>query len=429
MIQVYSPHNSNRLEYTCNVLFRHVLLCNYEIVSDKNLLNYNYPIVNYSLELIPNSIQIVPSGILFEEDIVAQEIEVNDGFYFYKTSDNSTFKYDLLASTFYLISRYEEYLPSERDEHNRFKAKNSIAFKNGFLDKAVVNRWALDIKKSICILYPKFVFPTQSYKYISSHDIDLAYAYKYKSIKRLLGGGVKSLIKEDFEDLKYRIKYVFGLTKDPFDTYNQMFEIIKKNKVESIFFIQVGKNGAFDKNHSINSNGFVKLINRIANFSDIGIHPSYASNLNIEVLKNEVENLALIYRNKITKSRQHYLKLEFPNTYKDLISVGITDDYTMGYASELGFRAGICTTYPFFDLIEGTETSLMIHPFQVMDGTLNQYLKLSPNTAFSRVIDLHEEVKKVKGTFITLFHNDSLSNMRHWKGWKNIFEEVVNKVN
>ena len=131
---------------------------------------------------------------------------------------------------------------------------------------------------------------------------------------------------------------------------------------------------------------------------------------------------------KITKSRQHFLKLDLPKTYKDLISVGVTDDYTMGFASRLGFRAGICTPYPFFDLIANIETSLMIHPFQVMDGTLNQYLKLSPSTAFSRVIDLYEEVKEVKGTFITLFHNDALSNMRHWKGWEDVFKEVVSKV-
>ena len=198
MIQVYSPYNSNRFKYTCNVLFRHILLCDYEIVSDKNKLNNRRPIVNYSSEIIINSIQIVPTDLLFNDDIKERKIEVKDSFHFFKTSENSTLEYDLFASTFFMVSRYEEYLPSERDDHDRFKAENSLAFKNSFLNKAVVNRWALEIKTSIITLYPKYIFPTQSYKYISTHDIDLAYAYKYKSITRLIGGGVKSLLKKDF---------------------------------------------------------------------------------------------------------------------------------------------------------------------------------------------------------------------------------------
>lgn len=97
----------------------------------------------------------------------------------------------------------------------------------------------------------------------------------------------------------------------------------------------------------------------------------------------------------------------------------------MGYASLPGFRAGTCTPFPFYDLTSEKETSLRIFPFQVMDGTLNQYMKLSPDEALEECKKLIDEVKKVNGTFISLWHNESLSEMREWKQWRNVYYKLL----
>jgi hypothetical protein len=386
------------------------------------------PIVNYSNVDIDNSVKITPHKILFEKDIVEQEITIEQDFNFFKTSELSTIKYDILATSFYMISRYEEYLPSTLDKHDRFKAENSLAFNNNFLDKAVVNRWAILLREKILNFFPEYEFINNEFSYISTFDIDIAFAYKNKGVKRFLGGGIKSLIKGDLEDFSKRINYMFGIEKDPFDVYEYLLDVIKKNNLETKFFFQVGEVGEFDKNIPLKSKKYQDLIRRIDVIADVGIHPSYISNYSQRILDKEIENLSNVLGRVVDISRQHYLKLFMPNTYRNILGKGIKEDYTMGYASQIGFRAGISTPYPFFDLIEDEKKILMIFPFQVMDVTLNQYLCLNSEEALKEIKDIIAEVKGVEGTFITLFHNETLSEMRYWKGWRSVFESMISIV-
>jgi hypothetical protein len=127
----------------------------------------------------------------------------------------------------------------------------------------------------------------------------------------------------------------------------------------------------------------------------------------------------------ITKSRQHFLKLDLPTTYRNLINLDIRDDYTMGYALLPGFRASICDPFPFYDLDLESETKLIIHPFTVMDGTLRDYMNLGIEEAISSIHKLIDEVKAVEGTFISLWHNESLSDQQRWKGWRNVYESMI----
>ena len=97
----------------------------------------------------------------------------------------------------------------------------------------------------------------------------------------------------------------------------------------------------------------------------------------------------------------------------------------MGYASEIGFRAGICSSFLFYDLDNEQSTSLRIHPFVVMDATLRFYMKIQPAEVFSYISPLVREVKAVNGTFISIWHNETISNKKPWEGWQDVYEEVV----
>ena len=145
------------------------------------------------------------------------------------------------------------------------------------------------------------------------------------------------------------------------------------------------------------------------------------------MFETEKERLEKIVGKRITKSRQHFLKLRFPTTYQTALKAGITDDYTMGFASHAGFRAGTCTSFPFFDLEHNCQTNLLIHPFQIMDVTLKNYLNLQPDQAWQLIDRLLDEVKKVNGTFISLFHNESLHDFNEWQGWRKVFEQTLQK--
>ena len=163
----------------------------------------------------------------------------------------------------------------------------------------------------------------------------------------------------------------------------------------------------------------------LGDYAQIGIHPSYGSNKSTLQLKKEVERLSKVLHRDITQSRQHFLKLTLPETYRNLIDLDITDDYTMGFASQVGFRASICTAFNFYDLDTEMETKLKIHPFAIMEGTLKYSMKVSPEEAMNKIKPLIDEVKKVDGVFMSLWHNDTLNDRKIWIGWRSVFEKMV----
>jgi hypothetical protein len=133
--------------------------------------------------------------------------------------------------------------------------------------------------------------------------------------------------------------------------------------------------------------------------------------------------LETITQKNVTNSRQHFLRLNFPTTYRALIQAGITDDFTMGYADAVGFRAGVAVPFQWFDLLENKITTLTIHPFMAMDATLKQYLNLNPAKAAQIVIDLAKATQKYGGQMITLWHNSSFTE--EWKGWKEAYISIL----
>ncbi|MFT6717534.1 MAG: hypothetical protein ACJA0Q_002191, partial [Saprospiraceae bacterium] len=167
------------------------------------------------------------------------------------------------------------------------------------------------------------------------------------------------------------------------------------------------------------------LIRHLADYAEVGLHPSYGARTSFSQLEKEIFRLSPILKKEITQSRQHFLQLQFPKTYRNLIDLDVLNDYTMGYASHYGFRSGICTPYFFYDLDLEIETNLTIHSFAVMDSTLQYYMGVKPADALEHYKKLVDEVKKVNGTFISTWHNDSLSDEGIWKGWKDVFEKLI----
>ncbi len=117
-----------------------------------------------------------------------------------------------------------------------------------------------------------------------------------------------------------------------------------------------------DRNVAFFSRQFFMLIKKLGDYAHIGIHPSYASHDEDGALDNELRRLSGILKDDIRYSRQHYLRLQLPKTYQELLKHNIAYDFTMGYASQPGFRAGISQPYPFYDLSEEKETPLTIVP-------------------------------------------------------------------
>ncbi len=429
MILVYTPRINNRIRYIFNLIFKDVLGVDVTITDNVNEFKlYDGVKINYSSNAFGDEIFFLSKLFLLETGIKDQDITVFDWDgtkAFFPTSRTSTFPFDPFAASFYLVSRYEEYLPTIHDKHNRFEALESLAFQNNFLHLPLVNIWAEKIKLKLQVKYHDYHFPTKKFKHIPTIDIDNAFAFREKGFIRTIGASLRSLINLDFKELLERTKAVLGFQTDPYDTYQFQLDIHKKYGLHPIYFFLFAEYGLNDKNVPTRSQLFRHLIKSIADDADVGIHPSYNSNFKIEKLEKELHGLSKVLNREITKSRQHFLKLTFPETYRNLINLDITDDYTMGYASEVGFRASICNSFNFYDLDLEIETKLRIHPFQVMDATLNFYLQLTPEESIERIYKIVDEVKQVNGEFISLWHNETLADYKFWKDWKKVYELML----
>ncbi len=429
MIYIYTHSVTQRLQYTLDVLFKTILQTEYTIV-DKSTFEQieGQPKINYSFETLKADFSIHPHTLLFEESIEEQDIAVTHRKgvpFFFMTGELDVFPFDIFASSFYMLSRYEEYLPFQADVHGRFSAKQSLAYKAGFLQLPVVHLWAKVLQQQIQNTYPDYNFPQRAFKQYSSIDVDIAYAYKGKPFVRAAGAGIKSLLRLDIFDLWSRFRTLFG-ANDPYDTYDYLQKLHQKAGVESLYFFQVGAYGKYDKNLPLNKR-MTSLIRRIKTCAGIGLHPSYASNASFEILQAEKQKLESVLEEPVIRSRQHYLKLQFPLTYERLIRAGISEDYTMGFADYTGFRAGMALPFPFFNVEKNAIRPLQIVPFQIMDGTLKDYMQLRPETAADMVQHIKKRIAEVHGEMWTVLHNSSVTNRREMKGWLPVFESIFKK--
>ncbi len=428
-IFIYTHKITPRVKYIFNLIFKDCLGLEFKLTTNiHEYQSFNGYKFSYTLQEIAGDFHISAHSLLFESGIKEQTIQIynHESYlkYFFKTYHNDL-PFDMFAASFYLISRYEEYLPFLPDAFNRFEAENSLAYQYDFLKIPLVNLWIAEFEK---ILLKKFIglkISHESYNFISTIDIDTAYKYKYKGVMRTIGGYIKSILKFDKLDIVQRTSVILNKEKDPFDSYHYQLEIQKKYNIEVIYFFLLGDYGMNDKNHPSNNYGFQKLIKHLADYASIGIHPSFGSNGNMNQVKIEINRLAKITHRDIFNSRQHFAMLKFPDTYISLLESGITHDYSMGYANFNGFRASFCKPFYWYDLDDELETGLKIHPFCLSETSLRFKDGATPLEIEKFANPIINEVKKYNGELVTIFHNDTMGTTDYWAGWKNSYEKII----
>ncbi len=427
-ILIYSPELTPRLSYIVDFLFTQLLSTDYEFITNVTLFsNSPLPKINYSSASIgEHEIHIPPVALLFEKGIRIQEINLlNKGNLTCFFENNSFLGFDIFAASFYLLSRYEEYLPFKPDQHGRFPASESLAYNGDFLQIPIIHHWAALLKKRLNQLFPSLYFPSAHFTFHPTFDVDLAWAYLHKGLFRTTAHLVKDLLTLDFKQLRRRLKVLTYQESDPFFVFDELKIIHQKYQISPIFFFLLGDYGKFDKNIPYYNHYLQNLIKTINIDYKTGIHPSYASNEQPQQLKKEIKRLNIIIKKDILLSRQHFLKLSLPTTYQQLINNHIQHDYSMGYAEQTGFRASVAQPFLWYNLKMETTTNLWIHPFQVMDVTLKDYLKLTPEEGLERTKKIIDNTVEVNGNFTLLWHNSSFSALDNWQEWKWVYEEIL----
>jgi hypothetical protein len=431
MLLVYTHKITPRLKY----VFKHVCtrILGIEVsftTKIEEFIAHDALKISYTKQQLGNEFFIKSHDILFEQGLNDIDINVQNWgrtkcFFF--NGEKSAIPFDVFAASFYLLSRYEEYLPHVKDNYGRFLATESVAFKHGFLHQPVVDVWAYKFKEALQTQFIEYQFVQKKYSVKPIIDVPSAYHFKFKGIMRSFGGSVKDIFQFKFKTLYNRFMVIFGLKHDPYDTFKYILNRQKQSKFKFLFFFLIGDYSTYDKGINPNKKKFVSLIKHVADYCEVGLKTSFFSIDDFSILKKEKLKMEEIINTTLKASRQSFSKLNLPESYRNLIELEILEDYTMGYVNEVGFRAGSCTPFLFYDLDYEIQTPLKIYSYHIMDYVLlkNQSL-LDKKKVLNEIIS---EVKQVNGEFVPVFHNYTFSEIERWKGFKELFNIILESSN
>ena len=428
LILIYTHTLTARLSYTVELIFGTVLGLPYELTDDRWAYeSSDLPKLAYTHEKPDTGIFLEAGSLLFETRL-REDGPVRSGWYkglplVFAVGESSVLPYDLFSTVFYVASCYEEYLPFEGDRHGRFTAEQSVLNRWKVLDRPFLHELILDFAGILKSHVPELEFRKRAFSFLSTIDIDNAFAYAHKGFVRNAGGLLKDLLSLNFRKAAERLAANANDAKDPYNTFDLINSLSAQTQTALQYFVLIGDYAPYDKNPKHTNAGFRRLLRRLAESHAIGLHPSYQAYDDPERIGMEKQRLEAITGKPVTSARCHFLRVKFPETYRHFIKAGITDDYTMIYASQCGFRTGMCVPYKWFDLEKNEATSLTLHPSAVMEGTLRDYNKLSPEKAQELCLELMRQVKKHGGEFVSIFHNDSF--VPEQKEWIAVYNTIL----
>lgn len=348
---------------------------------------------------------------------------------------------DLIASTFFLITRYEELVRGkERDVHGRFPGKESLPYRAGFIDRPLVEEYGKLLRsqlRDVCcdIAEP----PVQIKKIYLTHDLDqIAH---FRNIRGMIGGFLRG-IKRPKEGQKALKSFFGGLRYDPWYTFpflyklnNELIREIGNDRCEAIIFIRAG--GGKRKEDKPFSNLLHPDYKNLIRYSKrkgilIALHSSYDAGLNPKLIIDEKKKLEHHTQIVTHYNRNHYLDSREPEDMQALIDAGITDDFTLGYADMAGFRLGTCRPVQWINLKTMKVTSLVLHSLAIMDGTLSdkRYMYMNAHDAYLYCEQLIKCVESYNGELVLLWHNTSVEKTTqsyHRKLYKDLIKHLQSK--
>jgi hypothetical protein len=429
LLLIYTHRITPRLTYIFKHIFVRILQIPITFTTKvEEFVAHNGPKLTYTKSPLGKEFFIKNHSLLYEQGINDLSPKVSpweDTTCFFSAGERSSIPFDIFAASFYLITRYEEYQPHVADKHERFSAEQSLAFQTGFLEQPVVDIWAYKLLEQLQNKFESYDFPKREFQYISTINVNEAFSYKHKGIIRNVGGFFRDLFHFQFYSIYRRFVVILRIKKDPYNTYKTFIELQKKYSIKTIFFFLFSEYTTFDNNVSYTNKHHKLIIKSILDYLPFGQLFSYYTMKNNSKINKEKNRFEEIVNRPITRSRQHLNRFEMPKTYQYLIDMGITEEYSMGYYTHSGFRAGTCTPFYFYDLDYEIQTPLKVFPFAVNEQNLKDQ-KLSSKKAYLHIKKIENEVRKVNGTFISIFHNTSLNDMPLNFRWKKLYEKVLN---
>lgn len=328
---------------------------------------------------------------------------------------------DFFAGSFFMLTRWEEYVNKERDNHDRFPAYASNANNHNYLNRPVVNEYIEMLWNMFLHLGYKGERKKRSFEIILTHDIDILKSSN--TFRSLLGDIIKR------KSLSLALHNLFSFFYDPVNSFNFLMDVSERIGVKSRFFFMSVHPETITNNpknylKSLRFNSLIKEI--IKRGHVIGFHPGYFTYMDNEQWLKEKSILEDAIGFKVNEGRQHYLKLDITETLNIWDYNGMNIDYSLGYADKEGYRCGTGDSFYIFDFIRRKKLQLKETPLVLMDGSLTTYQSLDAEVGREIIEKYLNLGKKYRMKTVLLFHNSSFDR-KNWKGWKSMYENVLIK--
>ena len=425
MLLIYSLKTTQRITY----IFKHICFRILGIeVNFTNIIEdfiaYSGPKLSYGKKELGDELFIQSTELLMQDGFESIDITVKDWGdtkCFFAVGKNSSLPFDIFAASFYLLSRYEEYLPQVKDEKGRFLASESIAFKAGFLQDPVVDIWAYKFKDLLLQTFPDIKYSTRKPCFHTIINASQPLLYKNKGLLRTLIGFFNDLFNFNLKSIFDRSAVLFGFRKDPFNTFNWIINSVKNSKSSLTVFFLLGASKIFEESLNSQKESFKLLIKNVSDYQEIGLIFSDEALNSLVVLNEEKEKIEAITNRTLRRSMNNEYLVSLPHNYRNLIELEIATDYTMVYENVIGFRASTCSPFLFYDLDYEIVTPLKIHPISLTSKGLNK----TPTSKKTETIQkMMESVNKVNGVFSMIFDNYNFMNSKKNTVLKTIFSEI-----
>lgn len=446
MINIKIPSdNLPERQYVLDIIFCEFLGLQIDVSSDENYKNWEILLDNgaklvfedafftkfkddlsyLDIKNIPQEVNFARNEFMLESDIAV--IFGNDRLEI--TNSQITCGLDIFASSFFMLTRWEEYVNKTRDKHDRFPATASLAYKFQFLDRPVVNEYLQMLKNMLLELDRNLVFKERKYRLFLTHDVDELYFWK--GLRHLFRICVADIIKRKnillfLENIAEYYLIHRNVMLDPFDKFEWLMDKSESAGVQSRFYFMSGGNHkSYDNRYDILEKKAINLINKIKSRNHIiGFHPSYNSYQNLEMFLQEKALLESVSNQTIMEGRQHYLRFSVPTTWQIWEDANMEIDSTCDYADREGFRCGTGDEFSVFNILTRKKLKLKERPLVYMDDNaplghaLNNTDKL-----IDIVLNLQKKTEKYGSTFTILFHQNVFE--RNILNYKEAYEKII----
>jgi hypothetical protein len=334
----------------------------------------------------------------------------------FATGRGEKFAADVFGTTFWYLTRLEEILAGERDAHGRFPAAASRDSNQTPCVDELIDRFG----RRLLELWPSLLLRTHKFELAPTHDVDRPFKHLYQSPSALLRGMARDAFRRGNLGAAVRSPALRGrvrrglLQRDPFNTFDWLMDESESAGLRSTFYFLCSAGaGGVDGDYRLQDPAIRALLRRIHERNHaIGLHGSYASAYDSEILGREIQTLRAtcesegIHLERI-RARQHVLRYDPRTTPGVWARAGVDEDSTLGHAGLAGFRCGTSRAFPLFDSVARSMTKVIERPLIVMDTTLfeERYENLAPAAALARIELLAQRCRATGGAFVALWHN------------------------